>query len=71
MQTQYVLVLFLLCSYRFGPAGRAQDQQTSISLRSWIGACAGIRPARDSVCPGYLPNTSLAMVANCMLEVPS
>jgi hypothetical protein len=39
---------------------------------------AGSAPARafdertrDSVCPGYLPNTSLAMVANCMLEVPS
>ena len=29
MQTRYVLVLFLLCSYCFGPAGTVQAQQTS------------------------------------------
>jgi len=29
MQTRYVLVLSLLCSYCFGPAGTAQGQQTS------------------------------------------
>ncbi len=29
MQTRYVLVLLLLCSFCFGPAGTAQGQQTS------------------------------------------
>jgi outer membrane biosynthesis protein TonB len=29
MQMRYVVVLFLLCSYYFGPAGTAQGQQTS------------------------------------------
>ena len=29
MQTRYVPVLFLLCSFYFGPAGTAQSQQTS------------------------------------------
>lgn len=30
MKTRYVVALFLLCSHCFGPAGKAQSQQTSI-----------------------------------------
>ena len=45
MQTRHVLVLFLLCSYCFGPAGTSQSQQTSTeSSRKILRKTAPIYP---------------------------